>query len=93
METEWEYQRETTGTSMGTTWGWCRATDSLAGHLQDLLNGAVARGHEVLCVLGHPDGFQPLGDRAEGNALGAAGAGQADGDPAGDRDGTKGGGR
>lgn len=57
--------------------------DSLAGHLQHLLDGAVARGHEVLGVLVHLDGLEPLGHRAERDALGAAGAGQADGDPAG----------
>lgn len=71
---------------MGTAWecqGTAQGQDSLAGHLQDLLDGAVARGHEGLGVLGHADGLQPLRDRAERDALGAAGAGQPDGHPAG----------
>lgn len=81
MGTVREYQRDTTGTP----WGHHGDADSLAAHLQDLLDGAVARGHEVLRVLGHADGLQPLGDGAEGDALRAAGAGQADGDPGAER--------
>lgn len=69
------------GNIKGTARGQHRDRDSLAGHLQDLLDGAVARGHEGLGVLGHPDGLQPLRDGAERDALGAAGAGQADGHP------------
>lgn len=69
------------GGTKGMVWGRCGDRDSLAGHLQDLLDGAVTRGHEVLRVLGHPDGLQPLGDGAEGDTLRATCAGQADGDP------------
>ena len=49
-------------------WGGAGA-DSLVGHLCHLLEGAVAGHQEVLCVLLHPDGLQPLGHRAEGHAL------------------------
>lgn len=43
--------------------------DSLVGHLHHLLDGSVAGRHEVLCVLLHLDGLQPLGHRAEGHPL------------------------
>lgn len=86
-DTVWEHSGDSMGT-MRAPWG--QYGDSLGGHLQDLLDGAVARGHEVLCVLGHPDGLQPLGDGAEGDALRATGAGQADGHP--EWGGTRGGG-
>lgn len=92
METPRGHHEDTRGIqgdTMGTPRGQPEAGDSLRGHLQDLLDGAVARGHEVLGVLGHADGLQPLGHRAEGDALGAAGAGQADGDPAGGRGGVR----
>lgn len=67
---------------MGPVWEYQEDRDSLAGHLQDLLDSAVARGHEGLGVLGHPDGLQPLRDWAEWDTLRAAGAGQPDGHPA-----------
>lgn len=55
--------------------------DSLIGHLHHLLDGRVARRQEVLCVLLHLDGLEPLGHCAEGHPLGAAGAGKPDGHP------------
>lgn len=55
---------------------------SLVGHLHHLLDGGVAGRHEVLCVLLHLDGLQPLRYCAEGHPLRAAGAGQPDGHPA-----------
>lgn len=60
--------------------GWHgQSPNSLVGHLYHLLNGRVAGCQEVLCVLLHLDGLEPLGHGAEGHPLGAAGAGQPDG--------------
>ena len=49
--------------------GWDLSADSLVGHLHHLLDGRVAGRQEVLSVLLHLDGFQPLGHRAEGHTL------------------------
>lgn len=48
-------------------------------HLQDLLHGDHPSAGEVLTVLTHLDGFQPLRHRPEGGTVRAAGAGKADG--------------
>lgn len=48
-------------------------------HLEDLVHGDHTGAVEVLAVLAHLDGLQPLGHRPEGGPVGAAGAGQADG--------------
>lgn len=60
--------------------GW--GVDSLVGHLHHLLDDGVASRQEVLRVLLHFDGLEPLRHRAEGHPLGAAGAGQPDRHPA-----------
>lgn len=49
---------------------------------EHLLHGCYPGAGEALVVLAHFDGFQPLGHRPEHGAVPAAGAGQADGNPA-----------
>lgn len=51
-------------------------------HLQDLVHRDDPGPAEVLAVLAHLDGLQPLRHRPEGGTVGAAGAGQAYGDAA-----------
>lgn len=48
-------------------------------HLQDLVHGDDASAVEVLAVLAHLNGLQPLRNRPERGTIRAAGAGQADG--------------
>ena len=58
--------------SKGERWGGGEKVgepDSLIGHLHHLLDGGVAGRQEVLCVLLHLDGLEPLGHRAKGHAL------------------------
>lgn len=52
-------------------------------HLQDLVHGDDPSAGEVLTVLTHLDGLQPLRHRPEGGTIRTAGAGQADGYAAG----------
>lgn len=52
---------------------------SLVLHLQDLVHGDDPSAGEVLTVLTHLDGLQPLRHRPEGGTIRATGAGQADG--------------
>lgn len=47
---------------------------------QHLLHGRDPGAGEALAVLAHSDGLQPFEHRPERGAVGAAGAGQADGD-------------
>lgn len=55
------------------------ACHSLVLHLQDVVHGDDPGADEVLAVLTHLDGLQPLGHRPERGTVGAAGTGQADG--------------
>lgn len=48
-------------------------------HLQDMVHGDDPSAGEVLTVLTHLDGLQPLRHRPEGGTVRAAGAWKADG--------------
>ncbi len=62
---------------------WCYQSDRMSHllvlHLQNLVHGDDPGAGEVLTVLTHLDGLQPLRHRPEGGTVRAAGAGQADG--------------
>lgn len=62
---------------------WCTKSEIISHllilHLQDLVHGDDPSAVEVVTVLAHLDGLQPLRHRPEGGTIRATGAGQADG--------------
>lgn len=62
---------------------WCAKSEIMSHllilHLQDMVHGDDPSAGEVLAVLAHLDGLQPLRHRSEGGTVWTAGAGQTDG--------------